>query len=160
MNWSPCHCLCQVAHPGRAGICQAEAAVTTRRFVTVLLGPVDVPLCAPCAAAGRPGGGLAFTCPRCGRTSWHAEDARNGYCGACHAWTGDGLVTHLAAPDPCPLWLAGPHNHTVTADPGRVTCPLCRAMITDPLPAPGEAVDMMDGASHGRGMDGDPCGPA
>jgi hypothetical protein len=30
----------------------------------------------------------AFTCPRCGRTSYHPEDARQGYCGACHDWTG------------------------------------------------------------------------
>ena len=30
----------------------------------------------------------AFTCPRCGRTSAHPMDAREGYCGACHDWTG------------------------------------------------------------------------
>jgi hypothetical protein len=30
----------------------------------------------------------SFTCPRCGRTSHHPDDARNGYCGACHDWTG------------------------------------------------------------------------
>jgi len=29
-----------------------------------------------------------FTCPRCGRTSGHPTDAREGYCGACHEWTG------------------------------------------------------------------------
>jgi hypothetical protein len=35
------------------------------------------------------GSGLAsFTCPACGRTSHHPEDIRNGYCGACHAFTG------------------------------------------------------------------------
>jgi ribosomal protein L37E len=28
-----------------------------------------------------------FTCPRCGRTSHHPTDAREGYCGACHDWT-------------------------------------------------------------------------
>jgi ribosomal protein L37E len=28
-----------------------------------------------------------FTCPRCGSTSWHVEDVRQGYCGACHAFT-------------------------------------------------------------------------
>lgn len=32
----------------------------------------------------------AFTCPRCGRTSWHPEDKRQGYCGACHDFTGPG----------------------------------------------------------------------
>lgn len=30
-----------------------------------------------------------FTCPRCGRTSHHPDDVRHGYCGACHAFTGD-----------------------------------------------------------------------
>jgi hypothetical protein len=29
-----------------------------------------------------------FTCPRCGRTSHHPDDIREGYCGACHDWTG------------------------------------------------------------------------
>jgi len=30
----------------------------------------------------------AFTCPRCGRTSWNPHDVEYGYCGACHDWTG------------------------------------------------------------------------
>lgn len=30
----------------------------------------------------------SFTCPRCERTSWHPDDVREGYCGACHDWTG------------------------------------------------------------------------
>lgn len=29
----------------------------------------------------------SITCPRCRRTSWHPEDVRQGYCGACHAFT-------------------------------------------------------------------------
>lgn len=29
-----------------------------------------------------------FTCPRCGATSHHPMDADEGYCGACHDWTG------------------------------------------------------------------------
>ena len=29
-----------------------------------------------------------FTCPRCGRTSYHPRDLAEGYCGACHDWTG------------------------------------------------------------------------
>jgi hypothetical protein len=33
-----------------------------------------------------------FTCPRCGRTSHHPDDIREGYCGACHDWTRDPLV--------------------------------------------------------------------
>jgi hypothetical protein len=33
--------------------------------------------------------GLAsFTCPQCHRTSWNQGDVREGYCGACHDWTG------------------------------------------------------------------------
>lgn len=46
-----CHCLCGKMHPGDKGICDAFNPVTTRRLRTTLLGPVDVPLCAPCAAA-------------------------------------------------------------------------------------------------------------
>lgn len=29
-----------------------------------------------------------FACPKCGRTSANPDDAREGYCGACHDWTG------------------------------------------------------------------------
>lgn len=29
-----------------------------------------------------------FVCPRCGAASSHPEDRRNGYCGACHDFTG------------------------------------------------------------------------
>jgi len=29
-----------------------------------------------------------FICPRCGRVSHHPEDLRQGYCGACHDFTG------------------------------------------------------------------------
>lgn len=31
----------------------------------------------------------SITCPRCGRTSYHPEDVKQGYCGACHWWTSD-----------------------------------------------------------------------
>lgn len=34
-------------------------------------------------------GPLPFTCPRCRKTSHHPEDKRYGYCGACHAYTGE-----------------------------------------------------------------------
>jgi hypothetical protein len=46
-----CHCLCAKTHPAETGICEAFEPVTTRHYDTELLGPVDVPLCAPCAAA-------------------------------------------------------------------------------------------------------------
>jgi hypothetical protein len=46
-----CHCLCAKTHPAEKGICETFRPVTTRHYETELLGPVDVPLCAPCAAA-------------------------------------------------------------------------------------------------------------
>ena len=30
-----------------------------------------------------------FTCPECGAVSHHPDDARFGYCGRCHAFTGE-----------------------------------------------------------------------
>ncbi|MDP5182151.1 hypothetical protein QOZ88_05840 [Blastococcus sp. BMG 814] len=39
-----------------------------------------------------------FTCPRCGRRSWHPEDKRQGYCGACHDFTAT-PATRNEAPD-------------------------------------------------------------
>lgn len=47
----PCHCLCITTHPAQAGICEPGQAVITRRFTSAITGPVDVPLCTPCAAA-------------------------------------------------------------------------------------------------------------
>lgn len=32
---------------------------------------------------------MTFTCPHCGMISHHPKDAENGYCGDCHAFTGD-----------------------------------------------------------------------
>lgn len=32
----------------------------------------------------------SFTCPVCGRKSYNANDIREGYCGNCHDWTGEG----------------------------------------------------------------------
>jgi hypothetical protein len=49
-EYRPCHCLCGHAHPEAKGICTMDA-VTSRRYDSPALGPVDVPLCAPCAAA-------------------------------------------------------------------------------------------------------------
>ncbi len=42
----------------------------------------------------------AFTCPRCGRTSWNPNDAREGYCGNCHDWTGTALLGNGAGQRP------------------------------------------------------------
>ncbi|HTZ92768.1 MAG TPA: hypothetical protein VMB74_10265 [Streptosporangiaceae bacterium] len=46
-----CLCFCARAHPADAGICEPFDAVITRPHSSDLLGEVDVPLCAPCAAA-------------------------------------------------------------------------------------------------------------
>jgi ribosomal protein S27AE len=32
---------------------------------------------------------LRFICPDCGKSSSHPDDIANGYCGNCHAFTGD-----------------------------------------------------------------------
>jgi hypothetical protein len=47
----PCLCFCQRAHPDDRGICETFNAVVTGPHSSDLLGDVDVPLCAPCAAA-------------------------------------------------------------------------------------------------------------
>lgn len=31
----------------------------------------------------------SFICPECGAESFHPRDRLEGYCGACHDWTGD-----------------------------------------------------------------------
>lgn len=50
-DYRPCHCWCTRMHPADPGICEAGAAVTSRRFDSLAHGPVDVQLCAPCAVA-------------------------------------------------------------------------------------------------------------
>lgn len=32
---------------------------------------------------------MSITCPRCGLTSFNADDVKNRYCGACHAFHDD-----------------------------------------------------------------------
>lgn len=36
-----------------------------------------------------------FQCPECEHVSYNANDVREGYCGHCHWWTGDGLLYEL-----------------------------------------------------------------
>lgn len=48
---------------------------------------------------------MPFTCPCCGRTSHNPHDTEQGYCGACHWFTGDTGDPELAAqhdPETCP----------------------------------------------------------
>ena len=47
----PCLCFCSRAHPADHGICEPFDAVVSGRLSSELLGDLDVPLCAPCAAA-------------------------------------------------------------------------------------------------------------
>jgi hypothetical protein len=51
MRRRPCLCFCSRAHPADRGVCEVFDAVITGRYSSDLLGDVDVPLCAPCAAA-------------------------------------------------------------------------------------------------------------
>ncbi len=47
----PCLCYCSRAHPADRGVCEVFGAVITGQYSSDLVGDVDVPLCAPCAAA-------------------------------------------------------------------------------------------------------------
>jgi hypothetical protein len=51
MRRRPCLCFCSRAHPADSGVCERFDAVITRQYSTDLLGEIEVPLCAPCAAA-------------------------------------------------------------------------------------------------------------
>jgi len=51
MRRRPCLCFCSRAHPADRGICEVLDAVITAQFSSEWLGELDVPLCAPCAAA-------------------------------------------------------------------------------------------------------------
>jgi hypothetical protein len=51
MRRRPCFCFCSRTHPDDSDICEMFDAVTTGQQSWGLLGDVDVPFCAPCAAA-------------------------------------------------------------------------------------------------------------
>ena len=46
--WPACRCVCEKVHPG-ASVCDVKSVTTIRRYSDPS-GPVDVPVCAPCAA--------------------------------------------------------------------------------------------------------------
>lgn len=46
---------------------------------------------------------IRFTCPVCGAKSCNPNDVEQGYCGRCHAFTGD-LRNPLPAEQPLVLW--------------------------------------------------------
>jgi hypothetical protein len=47
----PCLCFCRNAHPDDRSICETFDAVVTGQHSSELFGDIQVPLCAPCAAA-------------------------------------------------------------------------------------------------------------
>lgn len=47
----PCLCFCLRAHPEDRGVCETFDAVVSGQYSSDLLGDIQVPLCAPCAAA-------------------------------------------------------------------------------------------------------------
>lgn len=55
MRLRPCLCWCPRAHPEDRGICEVLDAVITGHLSSAtlgeMLGEMDVPICAPCAAA-------------------------------------------------------------------------------------------------------------
>lgn len=59
---------------------------------------------------------ITFTCTRCHRTSANPNDVREGYCGACHDWTGYAIGFDGVLPCGCELSArdhsCGPSAHT------------------------------------------------
>jgi hypothetical protein len=51
MRLRPCLCFCPRAHPADRGVCEMFEAVIMGEYSSDWLGDVEVPLCAPCAAA-------------------------------------------------------------------------------------------------------------
>lgn len=47
----------------------------------------------------------SITCPDCKRTSYNPNDIREGYCGFCHAWTGNPLDNRAHNPPRAGTWL-------------------------------------------------------
>jgi hypothetical protein len=69
-------------------LCDAHRATAARVLVVISArNDISTPeLVAKLQAAyGIP---ALFTCPKCGRTSHNPNDLVEGYCGACHDWTG------------------------------------------------------------------------
>jgi hypothetical protein len=51
MQRRPCLCFCLRAHPEDRGVCETFNAVINGQHTSELLGEIEIPLCAPCAAA-------------------------------------------------------------------------------------------------------------
>jgi hypothetical protein len=75
---------------------------------------------------------MAFTCPRCGRASQHRDDESQGYCGACHDWTGLDVTYGCAG---CGGSFPVPPSHV-----GAVWCPCGSPERMSPVLAPSPPV--------------------
>lgn len=71
---------------------------------------------------------MAFTCPRCSRTSYSPADEREGYCGACRAFTGRGVHADYGCAA-CGLQFPVPASHS-----GPVRCPCGSLQPMAPVP--------------------------
>jgi hypothetical protein len=70
-----------------SGTCPHGAEVAIETMVDQFPGPRFY--CRECAIAFlQQGEAASFTCSRCGKVSHHPVDQAEGYCGACHDWTG------------------------------------------------------------------------
>lgn len=84
-------------------------------------------LLADLTAGTRNGLLTSIACPRCGRTSHHPTDVAEGYCGACHDWTGAPKGTdptarthdRLLVAGHCPM---GCGNTLFVGSGGYITC--------------------------------------
>jgi hypothetical protein len=73
-----------------------------------------------------------FTCPQCGRTSFHPKDAEYGYCGACRAFTGGYVTFRLdAGPDTVFAESAAAGLIGTTATIEGHACPVLGATLVD-----------------------------
>lgn len=73
------------------------------------------------------GEGPSFTCPKCRRTSWHPDDVKHGYCGACHEFVSVDEFVHVpsltelsaqghAWPGPDGRWGVSASGHALLGD--------------------------------------------
>jgi hypothetical protein len=88
-----------------------------------------------------------FACPACGRTAHNPEDARQGYCGACHDFTGRGDVyecgqcgTRFIVPPShagavwCSCGAPEPMHASRESGPGHLTRGLWQFAASGPVP--------------------------
>lgn len=54
---------------------------------TLVEAPAEMPAATRAKLARLMAQAQSITCPRCGLTSYHPDDVREGYCGNCHEWT-------------------------------------------------------------------------